>query len=169
MLEFCVVLVVILVLGLVFLDRVLIYQELAEKTAAETTAINMRTGLRFRVLELLIHGQNKGIEALVGSNPVKWLEPPLSNYAGEFHQNQFGQVQPGNWYFDLDNKEIRYRIQRHKYFVPGPGGQMELRYRVVGSGKRAGYGGAEAAAEGLNLSLVEPYSWFYTENNKVLP
>lgn len=163
MLELVVVIVVLLVLGLVFLDRVLIYQELAEKTAAETTAINMRTGLRYRALEMLVHHQDREIGALVGSNPIKLLELPLLNYAGEFHQPQLDQVAPGNWYFDLDKGEIRYRIQRRRYFVPGPSGLPELRFRVTATFRRAGADGAVLLAEGVNLMLLEQYSWFYAE------
>ena len=123
LLEFCVVAVVVGMLLAVFFDRVLMYQELAEKAAAEVTVIRMRTGLRYRVAELLLQRQEREVAGLVGSNPVKWLDLPLSNYAGEFSAAQLDKVPPGSWYFDLGKGEIRYRIQRRRYFVPGPGGE----------------------------------------------
>jgi general secretion pathway protein G len=163
MVEFVVVIIVALVLGLVFLDRVLVYQELAEKTAAETSALNMRTGLRFGVLEMLVHNQDKEIAALIGSNPIKWVQHPLRNYAGEFHQAEIERVEPGNWYFDLDKGQICYRIMRRRHFVPGPSGQPELRYRVSASLRQASADSSSMVAEGVNLILIEPYSWFYAE------
>ncbi len=106
LLEFCIVVVVLSVVLVCFFDRVQMYQEMAEKTAAEVTAVNMRTGLRYRVAEMLLHHQEREIGGLVGSNPIKWLDLPLQNYAGEFGPDQSAQVAPGSWYFNLDKGEM---------------------------------------------------------------
>jgi competence protein ComGC len=63
--EFCMVAVVLSVVLVVFFDRVLMYQEIAEKAAAEVTVMNMRTGLRYRVAELLLHRQDRQVAGLI--------------------------------------------------------------------------------------------------------
>lgn len=161
MLEFCVVVAVFGLVLLFFFERVSIYQEMAEKTAAEVTVQNMRTGLRYRVAEMLLHQQEREITGLVGSNPIKLLDLPPANYAGEFVSNRLDQVPPGSWYFDPGKGEIAYRIRRHRYFAAGAGGQAELRFRVNASFRKAGADGSVLLAEGVNLSLLTPYQWLF--------
>jgi type II secretory pathway pseudopilin PulG len=163
MLELAVVVSVLLILGLIFLNRVLIYQEWAEKTAAEATALNLRTAVRYRAMENLLRRQAPG--KLVGSNPIQLVELPLQNYAGEFRDVQKQQIEPGNWFYDLDKSEICYRIRRRDHFVPGPRGRPDLCYRVTALASRAGPDGTMIEAEGVSLSLVEKYSWFPAEKN----
>ncbi len=170
LLEFCVVLVVVSAVLVFFFDRVQMYQELAEKTAAELTAQNLRTSVRFRVAEMLLRHQERDIGGLVGGNPTKWLDLPLSNYAGEFRQDQLGQVAPESWYFDLDKGEIRYRIKRQRYFAANPNGApAELRFRVTASSRKEGADGSVSLAEGVSLTLMEQYKWFYNSKTNIFP
>lgn len=158
--ELAVVAAILGILALVLLDRVLVYQEMAEKTVVELTAMNMRSGMRYRVAELMVHNQEGEIAAMVGENPVKWLEAPPPNYLGELSGPQENEIFPGNWYFDKNERELHYRVKRERHFVSGPSGKHELRFRVTSSTKRAEAGGAEMPVQGVTLTLVEPYRWF---------
>jgi len=158
--EFAVVSIVLSLVSLFFFDRLLTYQEMAEKTAAEITAINMRTGLRYRVAEMLLHHQEREIATLVGANPVKWLDTLPPNYSGEMSAPKWEEIPPGNWYFDVKKREILYRVKKGRYFVPGPSGRRALRFRITASLKPAESDPSILLAEGVTLTLVEPYKWF---------
>ena len=160
LLEFAVVSIVLSLVSLFFFDRLLTYQEMAEKTAAEITAINMRTGLRYRVAEMLLHHQESKIAGLVGGNPVKWLDTLPPNYSGEISAPKWEDIPPGNWYFDVKEREIFYRVKKGRYFVPGPSGRQMLRFRITASLKPAESDASILLAEGVTLTLVEQYKWF---------
>ena len=50
------------------------YQDIARTAVMEMTVVNMRSGLRLRVAELMIADRNAEIGALVHENPIGWLE-----------------------------------------------------------------------------------------------
>ncbi|MGH8806741.1 MAG: type II secretion system protein [Noviherbaspirillum sp.] len=158
LLEFAVVSVVAGVIALVFLGRLSAYQELAEKTAAEATATNIRSSLRYRAAELLLHNRGNEIAGLLEENPVTWLNTLPPNYLGALSKPQWSQIQPGYWYFDTSSGEVRYRIKAYRYFTPGPSGQPLLRFRVTAA-VRPGKD-RSTTIDGVNFSLVEPYKWF---------
>jgi len=158
--EFGVVSIVLSLVSLVFFDKLLTYQEMAEKTAAEVTAINMRAGLRYRVAEMLLNHKENEIAALVGGNPVKWLDTVPPNYLGELISAKWQDIPPGNWYFDVTKGEIRYRVKRTRYFAPGSSGRQMLRFRVTASLKPAKSDASILLAEGVTLTLIEQYEWF---------
>ena len=160
LLEFTVVSIVVALLSLFFFDRALSYQETGEKTAVETTAINMRAGLRYRVTELLLLHRDREIAALIGGNPVKWLDTPPAKYLGELNDPRWEDIPPGSWYFDTKRGEILYRVKRARHFVAGPSQRQALRFRVTGILKAAASDPSILLAEGVTLSLVEQYKWF---------
>lgn len=158
--ELAVVALILGVLALFLLDRLLTYQEMAEKTVVELTAMNMRSGMRYRVAELMAHNQEGEIATLVGENPIKWLETAPPNYLGELREPQDNRIAPGNWYFDKSERVLHYRIKRERNFVPGPSGKHELRFRVMALSERGAAGGTGMPVHGVALTLVEPYRWF---------
>lgn len=158
--EFSVVSIVLSLLALVFYDRLLTYQEFAEKTVAEATAINMRAGLRYRVAELLLKQKEKEIAGLVGSNPVRWLDSPPPNYLGELSAPRWDDIPPGNWCFDTKKGLVLYRLKSARHFVPGPSGEQGLRFRVTASFRRAAEDSPILFAEGVSLAPLETYRWF---------
>jgi len=147
------------ILATILLDRMLFYQEMAEKTAVEMTVMNMRTGLRYQVAAFLVHNQESDIAGLAGENPVKWLDRSPSNYLGELRKPRWDDIPPGNWYFDISTRELCYRVNRNRNFVPGQSGKQTLCLRATAlSGK--GAGGTVALVQGVRITLVEPYRWF---------
>lgn len=163
MLELVVVIAVAGVLGCVFLDRLAYYQEVAEKTSAELTIINLRAGLRYRVAELLLQHREAELAQLVGSNPIGLLELPPANYVGVRKSAGWDDIPPGNWCFDADKGELLYRVLRARYFVPEFPQQQGLRLRISASAPSMAADGAKRHAEGLSLTLVDHYKWFYKD------
>jgi len=120
----------------------------------------MRTSLRYRVADMLIHNKDREIAGLVGANPVRWLTAPPPNYLGEIAQPRGDRITPGNWYFDVGKKELIYRVKNTKHFMARPGEQQQLRFRVAALQKRTPVGDGPPIVEGLSLILIEQYVWF---------
>ena len=72
--ELLVVVAVFGVLGGVMLDRMRYLQEYAEMTAVDVTITHLRTGLRYRIGDLLIRDKLAEISTLADENPIDWLE-----------------------------------------------------------------------------------------------
>lgn len=157
-LEAMVALLLISILGAILLDRLLFYQEIAEKTAMETTIINMRSALRLTVAELRMQNRMQELEKLVGANPIAWLDTPPANYAGELDSPSPAAVPPGNWYFDRTRRQLVYRPNLTRLLKAGSEEEKLIRFQVTAV-VRAAESGTTPIAEGVALSLVRPYDW----------
>lgn len=159
LLEFAVASVVLGVLVFILLDRMSYYQGWAEKTAVEMTVMNMRSGLRYKVAEMLMHGKAAEIPDLAGKSPVQWLEQPPSEYLGEAGKLGWEDLSPGSWGFDAKRGELLYRVKENKYFVSARSGELGLRLRVRLLKGLASQAGQESVV-GAEIVLVEKYHWF---------
>lgn len=161
LLELVVAVGVIAVLAAILLDRLLYYQEFAEKTAMEVTAENIRTELRFRLGELIAKQDQVAIAHLAAENPIHWLERPPPNYAGELRAPALEEAPPGSWYFDTASSRLVYRPNRSGHFVGGQPGEIpEVHYRTVVWPQAGAIDGVKPRAEWARLELVSAYSWF---------
>ncbi|HCN88856.1 MAG TPA: hypothetical protein DIT28_06715 [Oxalobacteraceae bacterium] len=115
-LEFLVFVVTAGILAGILLDRMLDYQEYAEKTAMDLTVLNMRSGLRLRLAELMMQDRMGEAGKLLDENPIKWLETPPPNYRGSLRDVNPGDISPGNWYFDAGRKDLVYVPYRNTIF-----------------------------------------------------
>jgi len=151
--EYGVAAAVIGVVAAVLLGAVLHYEELGEKTEVELTILNIRAGLRFQVADRIMNGRTNELLALDGSNPVRWLERPPANYAGECRSANPDAIYRGQWCFDPDRKELRYRPRLRSNLSPD---LYVLRWRVVpvfGTTRNR-------TVDSLALVNVETYRWF---------
>ena len=137
------------ILALFLLDRMLTYQEMAEKTTVEMTVMNMRTGLRYQIAEYMTQNRDNEIDRLAGENPVKWLESPPPNYLGELSKPRSEDIPPGSWYFDLSKRALCYRVNKSRNFVSEQSGKKTMCLHVTALNN----GGA-------TLTLEEAYRWF---------
>ncbi|MDP2227035.1 MAG: hypothetical protein Q8J78_06125 [Moraxellaceae bacterium] len=103
--EFLVVVAVIGIISWLGLERLTHLQVLGEKTAVETTILNIQTGLRYASAGHIIRGEEMRIVEMVGSNPVQWLEKPPQDYVGKCA----GELGTGRWCFEVSSRELRYR------------------------------------------------------------
>ncbi|WP_148415467.1 hypothetical protein [Noviherbaspirillum massiliense] len=149
------------VLAAVFLHYLLRYQEQAEKIAMETTVINMRSGLRLRIAELMTLDRMNEAGTLLQENPVNWLETPPPNYLGEMADSTRADIPAGNWYFDTARRELVYLPRLARYFEADPGAETAIRFRVTAIfSSPSGNGKAQAKAQGIAIVPVHSYIWF---------
>lgn len=156
LLELAVAGAVIGIIVTVFLSHMLRYQEVAEKTVMETTVINMRTGLKWRMAELMVKDRMQDLGAVAQENPIDWLAAPPANYVGQLADP--AAAPPGSWYYDIGSRQLVYRPDRSRHLRPGPGGEKLIRFRVTAT-THPGENGAPPRVEGVTLSAVVPYDW----------
>ena len=159
LLEFAVVASVLGILAFVLFDRVAYYQGLAEKTTVEMTVMNMRSGLRYKVAEMLMHGKEAELPGLAGTNPVKWLAYPPPQYRGESRELRWSDMPPGSWSFDEKRRELLYRVKDERNFFATRSEELGLRLRVKLLTGLASQTGQESVV-GAEIELVEKYRWF---------
>lgn len=113
-----------------FLDRVSYYQEHAEKMEMELTVRNMRTGLRYKIADLIMNNRLPEMATLADENPINWLEQKPANYLGEF-DGAPAEASSGSWYFDRRNRQLVYTINHRRHFEPSDGQDFSVRYQAV--------------------------------------
>ena len=159
--ELIIVIIIVSILGVVLLDRFWRYQEQAEKVAMEQMVGTIKSALSIQVAGLLGKGQLDAIPQLVQENPINWLTEKPGNYLGEYFDPKPGELEAGNWYFDLKDRQLVYIPQRHEHFIPAKGARKWVRYKLalVYNPPR---GVEESPPElgGVVLSLTTPYKWF---------
>ena len=144
----------------VLLERSLYYQEYAEKTAMESTAQNIRTGLRYKVADLILANRVSEIQTLADENPMNWLAERPPNYLGELDSAPADEPK-GQWYFDRRNRELVYTVNNRRHFSPSSYRDFGVRYRAM----RVSVGAVtdrspNLAGTWVSLVLVAEYGWF---------
>ena len=128
--ELAVSIVLIAIVAGVLLERSLYYQEYAEMTAMKMTVANMRSGLRYKVADLIMNNRLSEISTLIDENPIRWLSSPPENYVGEYDAAPQPAI-AGKWYFDRTKHELVYTPNNRRHFVPSSGEDFILRYRAM--------------------------------------
>lgn len=158
LLELCVALTLIAVLGGGWLAALLYYQEVAEKTAVELTVLNVRSGMRFAIAEGMIHGRSAEAADMLQANPLGWLEKPPPDYAGEIASHAVASLPAGSWFFDAERREFGYlpRLSFHLTIEAAgeAAAEQAIRWRVRGVRAKNG------EVEDVSLVLVTRYRWF---------
>lgn len=153
-LELIVATLIISVLAAWLLHTMRFYQELTEKTVVENTIVNLRSGLRFKIADLILKGTPERQIELAGSNPVLYAENPPKGYLGEMRAPR--DLPPGSWYYEQDKAELVYIPVLKNNLSLADGAQPEklrLRWQVRKAGKEAG-------ALAVDIELLTPYVWF---------
>jgi len=138
---------VIAVLSAVFLDRIALYREQAERVAFNAVLDAIRTGLRLQQAMILLKEGPKGLPRMADTNPMEVLHELPSNYLGELPD---GRDEKGGWIYDRDGKLLIYKPEFRRY-LEVPSGAMELHFRVVVVSGGSG---------GVVLMPAEEYRWF---------
>lgn len=159
LIELIAVITIVVVMMALFLDRMVYYQERAEKTAMEGVAASIQSALILQFGSMLTQGRSAEVSALVHGNPVNWLQKPPRNYAGEYYDPTPLSVRSGSWMFDLRTRQLIYVPNSTYYFQPGRDGLKWVRFHVV-VGYEAARPSPTAEPSGLLFEPVEPYSWF---------
>jgi len=160
--ELIVVICIVAIMAGILLNRLRVYQEAAEKAAMQQTAGAIKSALQMRVASYMIGGRDNEIEHLRSENPVRWLQEPPQNYAGEFHADAYARVPPGSWYFDLGRQEFIYVLDLGNNFKPGPDGRKWVRYRARINYDAVPVPGAppRKVLSAVTFAPVQAYVWF---------
>ena len=161
--ELVVVISIVAVLMGIFLNRVLYYQEQAEKTAMVGVVGAIQSALTLQYGQILMRGKASDIEWLAKDNPMNWMQQKPDNYAGELHGPTPMDVEPGNWVFDLDSHDLIYVPRIVNNFKPGKDGKQWIRYHVAVNFEPSRLPSLQDAPHeltGILFEPVEPYSWF---------
>jgi prepilin-type N-terminal cleavage/methylation domain-containing protein len=154
--ELIVGIVIVSVLGTYVSERMLRYQEYAEKTAMEVTARRLQTALRLQVADLMMRDRLHEIDRLLQDDPMTWLEAPPANYAGQRNAMTQGDALKGKWHYDAAQRAVIYVPFHHRFFKPQRQGDNIISYRIVAIPVTSG---GSRRIEGLSLSLATPYQW----------
>jgi hypothetical protein len=152
-----VALLLISVLVGVFLERALYYRELAEKSAMEQVAMDLRSSVNLRVAELVLENRFAELVLLVGQNPMDLLVRKPQNYLGVLSGAPGETAATGNWYFDSMQKEVVYYIDLGRYFVPDEQGRQRIAWHITLVQGRAP---KPDVPQWAHFELVKPYRWF---------
>jgi prepilin-type N-terminal cleavage/methylation domain-containing protein len=155
MLEFVLVVFVIGVLATVAINRFLFYQERTEKIAMESTLALVKMGLQLRLAEMMMGNRQSQAVELERENPMKWLDPPPANYAGEYS----APIKTGNWYYASAERELVYVPASTAFLDIAQSGSKELRYRVaIQTGRNEVTG--QPMPIGVGVVASRSYKWF---------
>lgn len=163
LIELIVVIIIVVVMMGLFVDRMLFYQEQAEKAAMEGVVSAIQSALVLQYAQILTRGKPSDLAALVQDNPMDWLQKKPPNYAGEFYDPTPLSVESGNWVFDLKTRDLVYVLRNANYFRPGKDGRKWIRFRVVIKYEIShlpSLRDAPAELTGTLFEPVEPYAWF---------
>lgn len=162
LIELIVVIIIIVVLAGLFLARVPLYQEQAEKAAMQQVegALQSALVLRYGTLQTRAAATEQNLAILATDNPMTWLQKLPPNYKGEYYDPSPRSVAPGSWMFDLKSRELIYVLNQSEHFTPGRDGRKWIRFRVD-FGYESALGRPQSGKE-LAATLfepIEPYHW----------
>jgi hypothetical protein len=158
--ELIVAVAIVLVFVGVLLERLLFYQEAAEKARMELEVTALKLALQVQIATRIVAQERVDYLALARENPVRWLDAPMVGYRGEAGPEEANQLPGASWYFDRSALELVYvpRLRRHLY-TDGIE-RNAVRFRVQVMRAQAGARKDDLATVGLRLVPAAAYRWF---------
>ena len=154
-LELVVVICVAGVIAVVAAERFLYLEERAEKAALEGVLSGLKMGLQIRMAEMLMTNQQAGIGVLENENPVRWLQEPPGNYAGEYAAS----AKSGYWYYAEREHQLVYLPKHGAHLDTGRSGNNELWFRISIRYEMSPVTGGRIPA-GIGLVPAQAFKWF---------
>ena len=98
----------------VFLERVLYYMELAERTAMEVTVSNVNSAINIRRAFGMLAPRGTKDPSAPPRNPFALAEMSPANFIGEVDLPDLANLERGQWVFDRTRRELIYlpRLRR---------------------------------------------------------
>jgi prepilin-type N-terminal cleavage/methylation domain-containing protein len=158
LIELLVVVCVVALLFAIALDRLLRYQELAERTAVELNLAAINIALTSKFAALIAKGRGDLIEAEVGANPVNLLLRPPENYLGELYSPGQAQLIPRSWYYDPGSGDLVYVANRNRYLSISGQPSDRLRFGIVLSSSSPTNSGIRELRQPF-ITSRQPYRW----------
>lgn len=164
LLELAVVVCVVALLASVGLERLLRYQELAEKAAMENAASVMRSALGLRFAALYLDGNVGEIDRLAQENPMDWLAQRPPNYLGVLWSPPLESLPKGSWYYDKMTNLLVYYPDRTAHLERPDPKDPRIRFKVAVDFGQAG-GSGRRQLSSLGIEPVQPYAWFVDDGS----
>jgi general secretion pathway protein G len=159
LIELLVSTIVVLLLAGVLLDRLLYYQEAAEKARIELEIVKLRLALQARIGALIAEHKVVNFGALLHENPVTWLDAPMPGYRGELGPAEAELMTGGTWYFDREAAQLVYVVNNGRYFSAHRSGRKCIRLHVKLVRAQSSGANEDTAVLGLQVTPAEPYRW----------
>jgi prepilin-type N-terminal cleavage/methylation domain-containing protein len=159
LIELVVAVCIVALLCSIALDRLIRYQELAERTAMEQNIAAMNVALTMKFAALVAAGRGAAIEKEVGANPIDLLARPPENYLGALYAPAPDSLPRQSWYYDRHSGDLVYVPSRSRYLTAPPEALLGLRFRVVLTGPSPRQ---EEGARELRQAVIHPgrpYEW----------
>ena len=98
----------------VFLERLLYYMELAERTVMEVTVSNVNSALNVRRAYEMLAGRAANDPSAPLRNPFELAGMSPANFHGEIDSPSLASLERGHWVFDRIRRELIYlpRLRR---------------------------------------------------------
>jgi hypothetical protein len=157
--ELAVAIALIGLFSFVLLDRLLYYQEAAEKASMEYWANVLKLGLQIRIGHLMAQNRVVNYTEVARENPMTWLDAPVPGYRGEVAATLNPEMPPASWYYDRTQRELVYVTSLSRYLQPDAGGRPRVHFQVKVI-HPDGAAARDSMVLGLQLTPVEPYRWF---------
>ena len=141
------------------LDRMLYYQEAAEKAVMELEANKLKLAMQVHIGDLIARNRALDYAQIARENPMGWLDQPPLGYQGEFDGDVTAQLPKGSWYFDRSSAEVVYVVNLDRNFRRASGERTRVRWRVKLI-RPQGVGAKDSTVVGMQLVPVEAYRWF---------
>jgi general secretion pathway protein G len=158
LIELTIVICVVAVTFGVALERLLRYQEMAERAALEQNLAAINTALTMKFAAYVAAGRPDAIRSEADKNPVELLVRPPQNYLGELYAPEAGTLERASWYFDRQSREFVYLPNRRRYLSVDGGPPEKLRFRVAVSEPKAEPGQPRELSTPF-IASVEPFRW----------
>jgi general secretion pathway protein G len=114
----------------VFLERVLYYMELAERTVMVLTVNNLNSALNVRRAYGMLGGKAMNDAS---RNPFELAGMSPANFLGEIDAPNLASVERGNWVFDRTRRELIYLPRLRRGFeTADPDGAIHFRLELWG-------------------------------------
>jgi hypothetical protein len=119
----------------------------------------LRSALHLQIADRLVKGKTGEFKQLADQNPMNWLAEKPKNYAGEYYTPKPGMIAAGNWYFDLQDKDLVYLANNYAHLHTAAGEGNRLRFRTKLITNLPDVPGSTPSVEGVVLEPAVSYSW----------
>lgn len=169
--EMVVVICSIVILYMVAEQRLNELPAAAERANFYAILEQIKTGMNFEMITHIANRDFRGLENLVGANPMDFMLDPPRNYRGEMDLVTDRNSTRRSWYFETSTGELVYVVGGNSIedvevtvaTVPVNLGQIRFRIENVVDSRQEEAGSASPVSrnawQGLLLQPVRPYEW----------
>lgn len=180
---------IIIVIGLFSRYMFIVFSK-AEQSMINNTVININSAINYYSGIYLMQGNFEQLNDLINSNPIDIMSgnyntdtllsvkefsgtlasatlfsPKPANYYGQVIDDNEPALEPGKWYFDLDNRFLFYRLSNTVFFNSELEGIERIRFKIrlnyTDNDKNNIFNYPEDDFISMKLEPMEQFTWSY--------